>query len=321
MTPDGDELALDWLGGPSGPSGSPLLIGLHGLEGCSQSLYMQGFLDLGRRRGWRGLVLNFRSCASPPGSGPRRGFGPRHYEMNRGRRLYNAGETEDLDGVVRGLIEREPGLELVLVGVSLGGNVLLKWLGEMGADAPEAVRAAATISVPYDLAAASRHLETGIGPRYVRYFTESLKEKALRFDERHPGIVDVERVRRARTFREIDDSAIAPIHGFADADEYYAHSSSIDYVDRIRVPTLLVSAADDPFLPAHVLPEVERRASDSVRCEFTARGGHTGFVAGPPWRPRTWAEERAIAFLAEQAASRAPGADARQRVGRRAAGR
>ncbi|HUP01433.1 MAG TPA: alpha/beta fold hydrolase [Gemmatimonadota bacterium] len=326
-TPDGDELALDWLGGPSGHcgpsgfSGASLLLGLHGLEGCSRSLYMLGLLDLGRRHGWRGLALNFRSCTPPPGSGPRRVLARRQYMMNRGRRLYHSGETQDLDGVVRGLIEREPGLELVLVGVSLGGNVLLKWLGEMGADVPDAVRAAATISVPYDLAAASRYLESGLGPRYVRYFIETLKEKALRFDERHPGIVDVEGVRRACTFREIDDSAIAPIHGFADADDYYARSSSIDYVDRIRVPTLLVSAADDPFLPARVLSEVERRASDAVTCEFTARGGHAGFVAGPPWRPRTWAEERAIAFLAEHAASRAPGADPRQRVGRRAAGR
>lgn len=298
-TPDGDELALDWV---EGPADAPLLFALHGLEGCSRSLYMQGLLHLARERGWRGLALNFRSCAALPaaraGRAGRSPWARREYVMNRGRRLYHSGETEDLDWVVRRLVEREPGVTLLLAGVSLGGNVLLKWLGERGDAVPAAVRGAATISVPYDLAAASRHLESRSGRRYARYFLRSLQEKSLRYAERHPGVVDVEAVRRARTFRELDDAAVAPIHGFADADDYYARSSSIDYLDRIRVPVLLLSAADDPFLPARVLPEVERRASPAVTCEFTARGGHAGFVIGPPWAPRPWAEERAIAFLA-----------------------
>ena len=288
-TPDGDELHLDRV---DGPPGTPVLLALHGLEGCSESLYMHGLLHLARERGWRGIALNFRSCARPAG-GP-----PRSYLLNRGERLYHMGETSDLDWVVETLASREPGIELVLTGVSMGGNVLLKWLGERGASVPPVVRGAATISAPYDLAAAADHLERGFGPYYVRYFLGSLKEKALDYAVRHPGVVDVEGVRRARGFREYDDAAVAPIHGFAGAADYYARSSSLAFLGRIRVPTLLVSAADDPFLPGRVLEQARRAAASNVRCLFTAAGGHAGFVEGPPWSARSWAEARAVEFLA-----------------------
>jgi predicted alpha/beta-fold hydrolase len=291
-TPDGDVLDLDWV---DGPPGSPLLLALHGLEGCSQSLYMQGLLWRARARGWRGLALNFRSCAPPPGR-PKA-----EWVMNRGQRMYHSGETSDLDWVVERLADREPELRLLLVGVSLGGNVLLKWLGEREGAVSPAVRAAATISAPHDLAAASRHLMTGLGPIYMRAFLESLKRKAMLYAERHPGVVDVEGVRRSRSFWEYDDAAVAPIHGFADAADYYARSSSIGVVGRIRVPTLVVNAADDPFVPEDVLPRVRAGASDAVTCLFTRKGAHVGFVVGPPWRARCWAEDRAVAFLAEHA--------------------
>lgn len=290
-TPDGDVLELDWV---DGPAGAPLLLALHGLEGCSTSLYMQGLLYRGRARGWRGVALNFRSCAAPPG----RPHGT--YVLNRTSRLYHMGETGDLDWVVSRLIEREPDLRLVLTGVSLGGNVVLKWLGERGDRPPRQLRGAVAISVPYDLAASSRHTETGLGPLYTRVFLRSLKAKGLAVAERTPGVVDAAAVRTARTFRQIDDAAVAPLHGFADAADYYARSSSIAYVHRIRVPTLLISAADDPFLPASVLPHVRERAAPDVQCLFTHRGGHAGFVTGPPWAARCWAEDRAIAFLAER---------------------
>lgn len=293
-TPDGDLLELDWV---DGPARSPLLLALHGLEGCSQSLYMQGLLWRAARRGWRGLALNFRSCAPPPGR-------PKgEWVLNRGRRIYHSGETSDLDWVVSRLAEREPDLRLLTTGVSLGGNVLLKWLGDRGETAPLAVRAAVAISAPHDLAAASRHLMGGLGPLYVRFFLKSLKRKALAFAERHPGLVDIEGVRRARSFWQYDDAAVAPIHGFQDAADYYARSSSIEVVDRIRVPTLLINAADDPFVPEHVLPRVRARASEHVTCLFTRRGAHAGFVVGAPWGARCWAEDRAIEFLAEHVGS------------------
>jgi predicted alpha/beta-fold hydrolase len=288
-TPDGDELHLDRV---DGPEGAPLLLALHGLEGCSDSLYMHGLLHLARERGWRGIALNFRSCARPAG-------GPKgSYLMNRQSRLYHMGETSDLDWVVGTLASSEPGTELVLTGVSMGGNVLLKWLGERGASVPPVVRGAVTISAPYDLAAAADHLETGLGPYYVRYFLGTLKEKALDYATRHPGVVDVEGVRRARGFREYDDAAVAPIHGFADAADYYARSSSLPFLSGIRVPTLLMSAADDPFLPRRVLEEARRAASPEVSCLFPEAGGHVGFVEGPPWAARSWAEARAVEFLA-----------------------
>ncbi|MGH7549359.1 MAG: YheT family hydrolase [Gemmatimonadota bacterium] len=290
-TPDDDEIHLDLV---DGPPGSPLLLALHGLEGCSESRYMHGLLHQAQKRGWRGMALNFRSCAAPPGKG-RGGF-----LMNHGSRLYHMGETGDLDWVVETLARREPDLELVLTGVSAGGNVLLKWLGEREKTAPGIVRAAAAISTPYDLAAAADHLESGLGPFYTRYFLGSLKEKALRYAERYPDVVDVERVRAARSFREYDDAAVAPIHGFADATDYYARSSSLNLLDRIRIPTLLVSARDDPFLPGEVLDRVREQASSNVECLFPPTGGHVGFVTGPPWGARAWAEERAVEFLSDR---------------------
>ncbi|HET6362843.1 MAG TPA: alpha/beta fold hydrolase [Gemmatimonadota bacterium] len=288
-TPDADLLELDWL---DGPPGSPILLGLHGLEGCSTSLYMQGLMHRAGARGWRGLALNFRSCASPPG----RPHG--EWMMNRGERLYHSGETSDLDWVVGRLIEREPDLDLRLVGVSLGGNVLLKWLGERDGGVPAQVRAAAAISAPFDLAACARHLESGLGPLYMRFFLSSLRRKSLDFAARYPGRIDPAAVRAARTFRQIDDAATGPIHGFADADDYYAQSSSLPYMSRIRVPTLLINARDDPFEPREILAMAEDRSSDAVRFAFTDRGGHVGWVTGPPWAARSWGEDLAVEWLA-----------------------
>ena len=296
-TPDGDVLELDWL---DGPPEAPLVLGLHGLEGCSMSLYMQGLMHRAGARGWRGLALNFRSCASPPGR-------PHwEYVMNRGDRIYHSGETGDLDWVVERLVARQPALDLRMVGVSLGGNVLLKWLGERGEDVPPQVRAAAAISAPLDLGACARHLEDGLGPWYMRFFLRSLRAKALDWAARHPGRIDPEAVRNARTFREIDDAATGPIHGFADADDYYRRASSLPWLSRIRVPTLLVNARDDPFEPAEILDRARASASAAVRCAFTERGGHVGWVVGPPWAARSWGEDLAMEWLARSCASEGP---------------
>ena len=296
-TPDGDALELDWL---DGPPEAPLVLGLHGLEGCSMSLYMQGLMHRAGARGWRGLALNFRSCASPPG----RPHG--EYVMNRGHRLYHSGETGDLDWVVERLVARQPALDLRMVGVSLGGNVLLKWLGERGEEVPPQVRAAATISAPLDLGACSRHLEHGLGPWYMRFFLRSLRAKALDWAARHPGRIDPEAVRTARTFREIDDAATGPIHGFADADDYYRRASSLPWLSRIRVPTLLINARDDPFEPAEILDRARAGAAAAVRCAFTERGGHVGWVVGPPWAARSWGEDLAMEWLGGSCALEGP---------------
>jgi predicted alpha/beta-fold hydrolase len=293
-TPDGDELVLDHV---VGPAGAPRVILLHGLEGSSYSVYMQGLARLVARAGWSGTVINFRSCAREPGR-------VRRWLRNRRPRLYHSGETGDLDLVVQTLAAREPGTPLYAVGVSLGGNVLLKWLGEKGARSP--VEAAATISVPYDLAAAARHLERGAGRFYTGHFLKTLKIKALDVMARFPAEtrhLDVDRIRLAQTFTAFDEYATAPLHGFAGAEDYYRRSSSLRFLPAIEVPTVCLSSADDPFLPADALARAQQAASDDVQFTVTRWGGHAAFITGRwPWRPLYWAEEQAMAWLAARPA-------------------
>jgi len=293
-TPDDDDLVLDHV---SGPPASPRVLLLHGLEGSAYSLHTQGLALLVARAGWRSTVLNFRSCARDV----------RDIEQrlpNRQPRLYHSGETGDLDFVVRTLAAREPAAPIYALGFSLGGAVLLKWLGEVGN--ASAIRAAATISVPYDLAAASRYLERRVGRIYAAHFTPRLKSKALDLLLRFPretAHIDPDRVRRARTFHDFDECLTAPLHGFASADDYYSRSSSHQFLAHVAVPTLCLSSEDDPFFPGADVFRARDAASAAVRFEITPWGGHTGFVTGAwPWRPQYWAEERAVDWLRAHAA-------------------
>jgi predicted alpha/beta-fold hydrolase len=189
------------------------------------------------------------------------------------------------------------------VGFSLGGNALLKFLGEEADAGSTWFAAAVAVSVPYDLAAGADALErTPMGRFYSRVFIRSLVAKAEAKAALLDGRCDLGRVRRARSFREFDDAATAPIHGFAGADDYYRRSSSASCIDRIRVPTLLLQARDDPFLPAASFPHAQVAANPDVQAFLTPHGGHLGFVEGPPWRPRFWAEEQAARFLASHCA-------------------
>ncbi len=294
-TPDGDDLVVDHC---DGPAGSPILVAVHGLEGSSYSVYVQGLVAGARAAGMRAAALNFRSCAREPGNLSRS-------LPNRRPRLYHSGETEDLDFLLRTLAAREPGATLLAVGASLGGNVLLKWLGEHPGQ--RLVRAAAALSVPFDLAAGARELDKGLGPFYTETFLRTLRPKALEAARRFPEAaarIDVERVRRSRTFWEFDDAANAPLHGFAGADDYYRRASSLPRLSAITTPVLCLSAVDDPFLPGECLDRVRAAASPAVEIVATRRGGHIGFVSGAlPWKSRYWAEERAIAFLAAHSLS------------------
>lgn len=279
-TPDGDELLLDHV---EGPAGSPRVLALHGLEGSSYSVYVQGFLAAAARRGWRGTALNFRSCARDPARLSR-------MLPNRRPRLYHSGETSDLGFVVATLASREPQTPLFAIGSSLGGNVLLKWLGEN--QEQRGVAAAAAISTPYDLGAGSRHLETFLGGLYVRSFLSTLRPKAFEVARRFPEAaarIDLDRVARTRTFWDFDDAATGPLHGFAGAEDYYARSSSLNFLGRIQASTLCLSAEDDPFLPAFVLARARTAASPSVTFLVTREGGHIGFVSSSG--SRYWAEE------------------------------
>jgi len=288
-TDDDDDLVLDHtVGSPE----SPRVLLLHGLEGSAYSLHTQGLAALVAAAGWRATVLNFRSCARDPADIRRR-------LPNRRPRLYHSGETGDLAFVVRTLVQREPRTPLYAIGFSLGGNVLLKWLGETGASSP--VRAAATISVPYDLEAAAGFLDRPVGRLYTANFMRRLRSKALDLLARFPqetAHLDRERIVNARTFRLFDQHLTAPLHGFASVADYYQDASSINYLPDVAVPTLCVSSLDDPFFPHPAVTRAGAVASAAVRFQVTDWGGHAGFVAGPwPWRPTYWAEAAAFAWL------------------------
>lgn len=290
--PDGDTLFVDHLDAPAAENARFLLV-LHGLEGSSNSVYAQGILSFAARAGLRAAVLNFRFCARDPAD-------PDRCIPNERPRLYHSGETSDFDFVARTLAARL-GRPLFCAGVSLGGNVLLKWLGENAGD--PTVAAAATLSVPYDLADGDRYMAAFPSNLYVRSFVKTLTAKAENLARRFPEAaerIDLSRARRAFTFREFDDAATAPLHGFTGADDYYARSSSLPLLSSIVAPTLCISALDDPFVPPDCVERARGEASNAVRFIVTRNGGHVGFVAARGWKPAYWAEERLVDFLARQ---------------------
>jgi uncharacterized protein len=289
-TPDDDVLELRRLDLPTGaPPATPHLVFLHGLEGGTHSHYVANLFAEAARRDWSADLILFRGCAG---------------ELNRARRFYHSGETTDFDFALQRIVAERPNAPVGLAGVSLGGNVLLKWLGEQGANAvPAMVRGAVGVSVPFDLARGSRHISRGFSRVYERFFLRSLVAKARQKLARHPDLCDPAALDRVRTLWDFDDVVTAPVHGFRDALDYYTQSSSIHYLSRVRIPTLLLSATDDPFLPSEVLDEVRSIARDNpaLEVEFVRRGGHVGFVSGRiPWHPVYYAEWRVADFLARQ---------------------
>jgi predicted alpha/beta-fold hydrolase len=270
------------------PAGAPRLVVVHGLEGSPRSHYAVGLFALAGRRGWGANLLVFRTCNG---------------RVNRVRRSYHSGETSDLDLVVRRILSEDDGAPLGLVGVSLGANVLLKWLGEQGDRADGRLRGAVAVSTPFDLARSCRRIDRGFSRVYQRHFLRSLRAKALAKIDRFPDIAERKSVAAARTMWEFDDVFTSAAHGFRDASDYYARSSSIGWLDSIRVPTLLLSARDDPFHPPEVLDEVSGIASRNaaLTTEFTTRGGHVGFVSGDvPWQAHFWADLRIEEYLADR---------------------
>ena len=280
-TRDGDFVDLDWAE-PRAKSNAPILIILHGLEGSSRSHYVRGLVRLAQARAWDAVALNFRSCSG---------------EQNRLPRFYHSGDTADLDEVARALVERAPASRIVMAGVSLGGNVLLKWLGEQEDETPKQVIAAGAISVPFYLAPCTRVLDRGFPKRvYTASFMRSFRQKVRAKARVYPGFVDVDAAVRARTFAEYDGAVTAPLAGFRDAMDYWVRASSGPFLGRIRRPTLVINSLDDPFVPPEALPDPST-LSPSVTVELTPRGGHAGFLHGP-WAMHSWAERRVVDFLA-----------------------
>jgi predicted alpha/beta-fold hydrolase len=286
---DGDRLSVDRI---RGRPDAPRLIIFHGLEGGAHSPYVRGLLKCAELRGWWADAVLWRTCDDEP--------------VNAVLRGYHSGASDDAEAAVAWITAVDRNRPTSVIGVSLGGNVLLKWLGERGEHVPHCLRAAMTVSVPYDLAKAALQLEHGFSKIYARLFLASLKPKALAKLARFPTSVDAARVRRVRTLREFDDVFTAPVHGFRDAADYYERSSSVAFLERVRVPTLLLSAKDDPFLPREVLERVAAiaRTLPHLRCEFLPRGGHVGFIAGAvPLRADYWIERRAFQWFGQFIAS------------------
>ena len=278
-TPDGDFLELDWAENGS----TRLAILSHGLEGNSQRAYMLGMARAMQRRGWDALAWNYRGCGGEP---------------NLKLRSYHSGETGDIHAVLLHVLTQDKYARIALIGFSLGGNITLKYLGEQGGNVHSAIRAAVTFSVPCDLESSARQLARFSSKIYMRRFLISLKEKIRTKTQMFPEKISDADFHRIKTFFEFDDRYTAPIHGFKDAQDYFAQSSSRFYLPKIRVPALLVNAKNDPFLAAPSFPYEEARGSRYFHFEAPASGGHTGFIAFNP-EHEYWSEQRAAEFLAE----------------------
>ncbi|MDP2822762.1 MAG: hydrolase [Sulfuritalea sp.] len=277
-TPDEDFIDLDWIGGEPD---APCVAMFHGLEGSSRSHYARRLMHAVEQRGWHGVVVHFRGCSGEP---------------NRLPRAYHSGDSAEIDWILRRLQARGyPAL--FVTGISLGGNALLKWLAEQGSQASRIVDATAAVSAPLDLAAANTALSSGFNRVYARHFLRTLIPAAVAKEQRFPGRIDIRRVQAARTLRDFDDAATAPLHGFLGADDYYARSSAGPFLGAVRTPTLLLHAANDPFLPAAALPRREALPA-TVMLEVHRHGGHVGFVHGALPGRIDWLPERLLAHFA-----------------------
>lgn len=292
--PDGDVTVVDRLASnDQAATDSPLLVLLHGLESSSSSSYARQLLDAAERNRWRALVLHFRDCGD---------------YRNRLPRRYHAGETNDLRYFLNRLCTDEGNAPIVTVGYSLGGNVLLKYLGEERGFSP--VTAAVAVCVPLNLQRCADALKVGFSKVYQRHLLKRMKDAVRRKFNPHTAAFDWQRAMAATTFAEFDDAVTAPLHGFAGKDDYYESCSSIGFLHTIERPTLILNASDDPFMMPDMLPD-ERALSPAVTLEISRGGGHVGFVSGgTPWRPDYFLPGRIIEFLDQALQNRADTAPA-----------
>jgi uncharacterized protein len=283
-TPDGDFIDVDRL---PGAADAPLVVVFHGLEGGSGSHYAGALARELGRRGWRGAVAHFRGCSGEP---------------NRLPRAYHSGDAEEIRWILRRLAAESRDTPLFAAGVSLGGNALLKWLGQ-DVEAKHVLAGAAAISAPVDLMAAGDALGRGFNLVYTRAFLATMRKKAEEKLARFPGLFDGDAMRRARTLREFDDVVTAPLHGFRDTDDYWTRASSKPVLASIEVPTLVLNARNDPFLPETALPSYSEVSAD-VQLELPEEGGHAAFVSGPFPGDIDWMPRRVTAFFEDALAAR-----------------
>ena len=277
--PDGDFVDVDWLdvnvinaslvdNDASHHASSPIVVLFHGLEGNSQSAYARLLMSAAKAKGWRGVVIHFRGCSGEP---------------NRLPRVYYAGDTAEIEALLSRVRNHEPSAPIYAVGVSLGGNALLKWLGEKGDKAASVIDKAIAVSAPIDLAASAAALDKGLNRLiYTPMFVDSMRPKALAMAQRFPGLLSEEKIKAARTIHDIDNAVTAVLYGAVDAEEYYAKNASKPWLPFIRLPTLILNAKNDPFIPASTLP-TPTEVSASVVLEYPETGGHAGFPGDNHW--------------------------------------
>jgi predicted alpha/beta-fold hydrolase len=287
-TPDGDFIDLDWVqhdaqlaAAPHIPADTaPLFVLFHGLEGSSGSHYAASLMAAAREYGWHGVVPHFRSCSGA---------------LNRMPRFYHLADSNEVDWVLRRLRAAHSG-PIVAAGVSLGGNVLLRWLGERREEAASMISAAAAISTPIDVHAGGRALSQGFGLVYTRSFLKTLKQKADQKLVQFPGLFDRDAMLASRTMYEFDNVVTAPLHGFRDTDHYWSTATTRPLLSQIQVPTLVLNARNDPFLPAAALPS-RHEVSAAVELDQPEHGGHAGFMTGPFPGRIDWLSRRVLGYL------------------------
>ena len=285
ITPDGDFIDLDF----SETAELPLVILLHGLAGSSKSGYIQGLQLSLQAAGFASVAMNFRGCSG---------------QMNQRARCYHSGETEDIEFVYQTLRQRFPQRQMAAVGFSLGGNVLLKWLGEQAAQST--LFAAVAVSVPLQLNVCASQLDQGLSRLYRDYLLRELKQymvdklnylQQIGLEAEAAKIRQLGSLAKVKSFWEYDELVVAGLHGFASAEDYYQRSSARQFLKTIQVPTLIVHALDDPFMTADVLPEHDQLSSQ-VQLELCQKGGHVGFVSTDSgFTPSYWLDKRIPAFL------------------------
>lgn len=302
--PDGDFVDVDWVDTylpstasiPAPISSNPIIVDhinettpivvlFHGLEGNSQSQYAKALMSATRAKGWRGVVIHFRGCSGEP---------------NRLPRVYYAGDTPEIETLLSRVRTAAPKANIYAVGVSLGGNALLKWLGESGEHASEVITKAAAVSAPMDLAESANALDKGFNRWvYTPRFVDSMRPKALAMSKRFPGLLDDDKIKSAKTIHEIDSAVTAVLYGASSADDYYAKNAAKPWLDKITLTTLIINAKNDPFMPAEFLP-TQAQVSSTVSLEYTDEGGHVGFVTSPFPGHVEWLPKHLLEFFEAQ---------------------
>ena len=281
---DGDflDLAFSGLGNKQNPHTKPIVVILHGLEGSLESHYIKPLIKALDQNGFAACFVHFRGCSE---------------EINRLPRSYHSGDTNDLQRVIDYLIKTYNQGVFAVIGFSLGGNVVLKWMGEQADNAP--VQTAIAVSVPFQLAHAGERLEKSFSRVYQKHLLSSCQQKYNHKFKEQACPLDVD-ANKLKTFYQFDDRITAPLHGFKGADDYYQQCSSRQFLSHIHKPTLILHAKDDPFMWEHTIPDAEE-LSPSVQLELSSRGGHVGFISGKiPFMAEYWLDDRIIQWLKEQ---------------------